>query len=74
MKGLMHAPKIVTLMNHALTKNTFTFLDKHYLQVYGTAMGTRMAPSMACLFMGKLEERKPWIWWRYIDDRVHLDQ
>ena len=34
-----------------------------------------MAPSMACLFMGKLEERmlasapcRPWIWWRYIDD------
>ena len=66
---------IVTLMNHVLTKNNFTFLDKHYLQVHGTAMGTRMAPSMACLFMGKLEERmlasapcRPWIWWRYIDD------
>ena len=66
---------IVTLMNHVLTKNNFTFLDKHYLQVHGTAMGTRMAPSMACLFMGKLEERmlasapcQPWIWWRYIDD------
>ena len=46
---------IVTLMNHVLTKNNFTFLDKHYLQVHGTAMGTRMAPSMACL-LGKLEE------------------
>ena len=38
-------------------------------------MGTCMAPSMACLFMGKLEERmlasapcRPWIWWCYIDD------
>ena len=63
------------IMNHVLTKNNFTFLDKLYLQVHGTAMGTRMAPSMACLFMGKLEERmlasapcRPWIWWRYIDD------
>ena len=27
---------IVTLMNHVLTKNNFTFLDKHYLQVHGT--------------------------------------
>ena len=60
-------------MNHVLIKNNFTFLDKHYLQVHGTAMGTRMAPSMACLFMGKLEERmlasapcRPWMWWRYI--------
>ena len=49
---------IVTLMNHILTKNYFTFLDNnYYLQVHGTAMGTRMAPSMACLFMSKLAER-----------------
>ena len=46
-------------LNHVLTKNNFTFLDKHYLQIHGTAMGTRMAPFMACLFMGKLEERMP---------------
>ena len=66
-------------MNHVLTKNNFTFFDKHYLQVHGTAMGTRMAPSMACLFMGKLEERmlalapcRPWIWWRYIDDKFFI--
>ena len=38
-------------------------------------MGTRMAPSYANLFMGRLEsrilaeaERKPDVWWRYIDD------
>ena len=38
-------------------------------------MGIRMAPSMDCLFMGKLEERmlasapcRPWIWWCSIDD------
>ena len=66
---------IATLMRLVLTKNNFSFLDKHYLQVHGTAMGTRMAPSFACLFMGDLEERmlsaapcRPWIWWRYIDD------
>ena len=63
------------LMSHVLTKNNFTFMDKHYLQVFGTAMGTRMAPSFACLFMTKLEQQmldsapcRPWIWWRYIDD------
>ncbi|XP_030842371.1 uncharacterized protein LOC115924431, partial [Strongylocentrotus purpuratus] len=64
-----------TLMRLILTKNNFSFLGEHYLQVHGTAMGTRIAPSTACLFMGDLEERilasapcRPWIWWRYIDD------
>ena len=64
-----------TLMNHVLTKNNFTFMGDHYLQVFGTAMGTKMAPSFACLFMSRLEEQmldaapcRPWIWWRYIDD------
>ena len=39
------------------------------------AMGTRMAPSYANLFMEDLEsqllnsvERRPLVWWRYIDD------
>ena len=64
-----------SLMKLVLTKNNFSFMDKHYLQVHGTAMGTRMAPSFACIFMSELEERmlasapcRPWIWWRYIDD------
>ena len=63
------------LMNHVLTKNNFTFMGDNFLQVFGTAMGTRMAPSFACLFMSRLEEQmldaapcRPWIWWRYIDD------
>ncbi|PIK43103.1 hypothetical protein BSL78_20028 [Apostichopus japonicus] len=62
-------------MQQVLTKNNFTFMDKHYLQRHGTAMGTRMAPSYACLFMSSFEERmlstapcRPLIWWRYIDD------
>ena len=66
---------IKSLMSHVLTKNNFTFSDRHYLQIFGTAMGTRMAPSFACLFMTKLEQQmldsapcRPWIWWRYIDD------
>ncbi|XP_038075657.1 uncharacterized protein LOC119743326 [Patiria miniata] len=66
---------IVSLMNHVLTKNNFSFMGKNFLQVHGTAMGTRMAPSMACLFMSQLEQRmlasapcRPWVWWRYIDD------
>ncbi|XP_041467673.1 uncharacterized protein LOC121418037 [Lytechinus variegatus] len=66
---------IKSLMSHVLTKNNFTFMGKHYLQIFGTAMGTRMAPPFACLFVTKLEQQmldsapcRPWIWWRYKDD------
>ena len=55
--------------------NNFSFNDKHYLQVHGTAMGTRMAPSYANLFLAKFETNalsrapyQPHTWWRYIDD------
>ena len=42
-----------------LTMNNFTFNSKHYLQKHGTAMGTRMAPSYANLFLGKFERDAP---------------
>ena len=63
------------LIELILTKNNFSFDQEHYLQLHGTAMGTRMAPSYANLFMGHLEERllnhindKSDIWWKFIDD------
>ena len=66
---------LVDLIQQILTLNNFTFNGEHYLQTQGTAMGTRMAPSYANLFMAKLEETlltqttiSPRIWWRYIDD------
>ena len=55
--------------------NIFTVDDKHYLQVHGTAMGTKLAPSFANLFLGLFETKalaeapfKPYICLRYIDD------
>ena len=55
--------------------NNFTFNSKHYLQKHGTAMGTKMAPSYANLFLGKFEHDvilnspyQPHIWFRFIDD------
>ena len=58
-----------------LTMNNFSFNDKHYLQIHGTATGTRMAPSFANLFLDLFETNalqnapfKPYIWLRYIDD------
>ena len=58
-----------------LRNNNFEFNENHYLQTLGTAIGTKMAPSYANLFMDRLERRllsqaqvKPYIWLRYIDD------
>ncbi len=63
------------LLNIVLTKNYFQFADSMYHQVQETAMGTKMAPAYAKLFMAELEERlldnyhiQPVIWKRYIDD------
>ena len=57
-----------------LTMNNFTFNDSHYLQIHGTAMGTKMAPSFANLFLGLFEKNalrnapfQPQTWLRYID-------
>ena len=39
-----------------LKNNTFNFDSKHYAQIKGTAMGTKMAPTYATLTLGYLEE------------------
>ena len=66
---------ICDLIRIILTMNNFTFNSKHYLQKQGTAMGTRMAPSYANLFLGKFERHvllnsphQPYLWLRFIDD------
>ncbi len=59
-----------------LRNNYFTFNNKTYKQVQGTAMGTRMAPSYANIFMHAIEykiqriyrEYRPKLWKRFIDD------
>ena len=50
-------------------------MKKTFKQVRGTAIGAKFAPPYAILFMADLEEKihsasekKPMIWWRYIDD------
>ena len=55
--------------------NNFCFYDNHYLQIHGTAMGTRIPPSFANLFLGYFEDNAlekapfyPHVWLRYIDD------
>ena len=39
-----------------LKNNNLSFMDKHFLQLVATAMGTKAAPPYANLFMGREEE------------------
>ena len=43
------------LLNFVLKHNYFTYNNSIYHQLQGVAMGTKMAPSFANLFMGTLE-------------------
>ena len=69
-------PELITdMLQFILTKNYFQFNDKFYLQIHGTAMGSKVAPSYANIAMGKLENEiistsplKPTKWGRFIDD------
>ncbi len=67
---------LIKLMRLVLEKNNFQFNGVNYLQIAGTAMGTRMAPQFANLYMAQFEEEhvytyKPGLekfWFRFIDD------
>ena len=66
---------ICELLKLVLTCNNFHFDNKYYLHIGGTAMGTKLAPSFANIFMGWFEDyfvytykNQPLIWKRYIDD------
>ena len=73
-RDLLPLPKNImqTLFDIVLKCNVFSF---QYQQIQGTAMGTKMAPSCANLFMDSLdscflksEPLQPALWKRYIDD------
>ena len=66
---------IPTLVDFILKHNLFVFDDEQYLQINGTAMGTKMAPTYANIFMYYIEDTflsslslKPTAYFRYIDD------
>ena len=69
---------IVRLTQLVLDLNTFEFDGHYFEQISGVAMGTKMGPSYANLFMGYLEEKflknfpdqSPEFFKRYIDDCV----
>lgn len=64
-----------TLLTLVLNYNHFEFDQKHFLQISGTAMGTKMAPNYANIFMASLEipfiekqQNKPLFYRRFLDD------
>ena len=74
-------PSTATLLRLAelvLTLNCFSFDNRHFQQINGVAMGTKMGPSYANLFVGFVEEQiferysgpKPELFGRYIDDCI----
>ena len=57
-----------------LKNNYFQFNGKVKQQISGTAIGTKFAPTYACVFMDQVEtdfqraqEKAPLVWFRYID-------
>ena len=66
---------LVKLLELVLKRNNFQFNGNNYLQVGGTAMGTKLAPGYAVNYMGVFEENNvynflitPLLYLRYIDD------
>ena len=80
-KRAINKPSSETLLRLGeliLTRNYFSFGDNHYKQINGAAMGTKMGPGYANLFVGFMENKifsnyrgpKPDLYKRYIDDCV----
>ena len=72
------SPKTLScLLEKVLKLNNFTFNGEHYIQIKGTALGTRVAPNFANVYLGRLEDKfvyqTEWanwliLWVRFIDD------
>ena len=69
---------LLRLAELVLTLNCFSFAGNNYKQIHGVAMGTKMGPSYANLFVGYVEHQffnqydglKPDFYGRYIDDCI----
>lgn len=64
---------LLKLLEHVLKLNNFMFNGEHYKQIRSTAMGTKMAPSYANTFNGKIGTQpvlrapfKPLGWLRFL--------
>lgn len=66
---------LIKLLEYVLTCNEFTFNEDFFLQLYGTAIGTKVAPSYANLVVSIFEtlyvytyHLQPLCYYRFIDD------
>ena len=70
--------RIGVLLETILKNNNLSFIDRHFIQLVGTAMLTKAAPPYANLFMGHHKETIPeaFIWaipfWKRFIDEVFL--
>ena len=70
---------LMEMLEFVLTNNYFGFRSEMFRQIEGTAIGTKMAPPYACIFMDGLEKDflatliyKPLWWKRFMDDIIKL--
>ena len=63
------------MTDFVLKNNFFKFNVEVKRQKYGTSIGTKFAPTYACIFMEEVEtevlksqELQPFLWLHYIDD------
>lgn len=66
---------VIQLLELSLTRNDFEFNSEYFLQIKGTAMGKKFAPSYANIYMAAWEETalsicpiQPVCYYRYLDD------
>ena len=62
---------LVKIAELVLKNNYFEFNGQVKHQISGTAIGTKFAPTYACIFMDEFletQEFQPLVWFRYIDD------
>ena len=75
--GICKVPteEIISMAEFVLKNNYFEFNEKVCRRISGTAIGTRFAPTYACIFMNEMEtsflktqQLQPFSWLKYIDD------
>ena len=75
-EGLRALKYFLRMAEVVLTLNSFAFNGEHYKQIGGVAMGSKLGPNYACLFVGYVEEQmlrsytgvKPDLYKRYMND------
>ena len=74
-KNATTAKMLKQMAQIVLENNILEFNSKLYLQIHGTSMGSKMAPSYATIFLDRFETKylphapfKPHTWKRYLDD------